>query len=137
MSDSGGMGGTVRGMMMGRNQPTYQTQPVNMGMSGQTGAPMQGNYGRGMQNSMGGQGIAGLPRMPVSAGQPYQPQGGMPQARPGAYQGGQAPGMMQSPYQYGMPNTTQYVQQQQDAEAVAQQQAAADSAAYANSWANP
>lgn len=120
------------GRMMGGQQPTYQPQQNNMGMSGQTGAPMQGNYGRGMQNQMGGQGIAGLPRMPVSAGQPFQPQGGMPQARPGAYQGGQAPGMMQNPHQYGAPNTTQYIQQLQAQESA--DAAAANAAAQQSPW---
>lgn len=81
----------------------------------------QGNQMMGMQNQMG---------RPVSAGQPFS--GQMPQANPRAFQGGQMGQMMgmQNPYQSGVPNTMQYVQQLQAQQDASAQQAALQAGQY-------
>lgn len=67
-----------------------------------------------MSGTQGMQGGGMAPNQPY--GQlPAQPgqQGQIPQAVPNARMGGQMPvGMSPNPYQYGAPQTTQYVQQQ-------------------------
>lgn len=76
-------------------------------------------------NGMQGGGMQGAPQMgtmPQGAFQAPQvatPQAGMMQpAIPQAQMGGQMPTQMgQSPYQYGLPQTTQYVQNQARARA--------------------
>ena len=82
--------------------------PGAMGQMGQMPQPAQ--FPQGMTTNPG---AMPQPLNQGGSGAPMPQAGQMPQAMPPALGGGQQPVQMgQNPYQYGAPNTTNYVQQQ-------------------------